>query len=274
MKYDTNRLYISIGIFSITISIAGYFIFETLTKFDGEPSTSPLIIIASLFLVGLALLMFAYLKGGQNIYVSSKFNTPIVSAKQSHQIDIIGDSLEKLISRISGIEKKLKNTLLETDNLTEKDREELLNIFKNQIGQNVTDDFLKAINIKYGESIAKETLMNELGKHCDRTESRLASEIESLTRRGNINLVIGVLTTLIAVGILASTVLSDNIPHESENIIAYFIPRFTLSIFIEVFSFFFLRLYSTSLNDIKYFQNELTNIESRFIALRQCYIFR
>lgn len=40
-----------------------------------------------------------------------------------------------------------------------------------------------------------------------------------------------------------------------------------LAIFVEVFSFFFLRLYRSMLAEIKYFQNELTNIELKIIAV-------
>ena len=50
---------------------------------------------------------------------------------------------------------------------------------------------------------------------------------------------------------------------------AYYAPRLTLSIFIEFFSFFFLRLYKTGISEIKYFQNELTNAELKFIAVEK-----
>jgi hypothetical protein len=46
-----------------------------------------------------------------------------------------------------------------------------------------------------------------------------------------------------------------------------FLPRISIIILIEVFAYFFLRLYKVSLNDAKYFQNESTNLESKFLAL-------
>ena len=100
---------------------------------------------------------------------------------------------------------------------------------------------------------------------------RLRSEIDALFRRGNVNLIIGTLTTLIAVGILASSILTKDLPTDPEKLAAHLIPRITLSLFIEIFSFFFLRLYSAGLTDIKYYQNELTNIESKFLALRRAH---
>jgi hypothetical protein len=43
------------------------------------------------------------------------------------------------------------------------------------------------------------------------------------------------------------------------------IPR--LAVFIEIFSLFFLRLYRAGLDEIKFFQNELTNVETKYAAL-------
>lgn len=37
--------------------------------------------------------------------------------------------------------------------------------------------------------------------------------------------------------------------------------------FVELFAYFFLRLYKTGLEEIKYFQNELTNLELKHISL-------
>ena len=50
--------------------------------------------------------------------------------------------------------------------------------------------------------------------------------------------------------------------------ISHFVPRLTLVILIELFAYFFLSLYKASLAEIKYFQNELTNIESKELALQ------
>lgn len=47
----------------------------------------------------------------------------------------------------------------------------------------------------------------------------------------------------------------------------YFLPRISLTILIEVFSYFFLNLYKKNLEDIKYFQNEVTNLESQYLAV-------
>ena len=47
----------------------------------------------------------------------------------------------------------------------------------------------------------------------------------------------------------------------------YFVPRLSLVLIVEVFAYFFLRLYSLSLSAIKYFQNEITTWESTLLSL-------
>lgn len=99
------------------------------------------------------------------------------------------------------------------------------------------------------------------------TSRRLQSELNALTRRGNLNLVLGVITAVGGISLLAIYVLStDFIGPVSAND-GQLIARVSLTVIIEIFAYFFLRLYSTSLSEIKYFQNEMTNIESKHLAL-------
>jgi hypothetical protein len=99
--------------------------------------------------------------------------------------------------------------------------------------------------------------------------SRLKLEIGDLGRRGNTNLAIGILTTIVGVSILGYVVYSstgdtDDFGWKSG---VHTILRISIALFIQTFAYFFLRLYKTSLDDIKYYQNEITNIESKWLAL-------
>ena len=79
------------------------------------------------------------------------------------------------------------------------------------------------------------------------THVRLRQQIESLNRRANLNLIIGVLTTLLAVGLLAYMVLTVSESFtDITALLSHYVPRITTVVFIEVFSFFFLRLYKSS----------------------------
>jgi hypothetical protein len=99
-------------------------------------------------------------------------------------------------------------------------------------------------------------------------ERRLFDQIANLRKRGNLNLSIGVATTLFAAAMLAMTVVYEkgNIA-DMKALVAYFVPRISTVIFIEVFSFFFLRLYKTTLAEEKYYQNEITSRSARQAAL-------
>ena len=51
-------------------------------------------------------------------------------------------------------------------------------------------------------------------------------------------------------------------------VVVYFVPRVTIVLVVEVFSYFFLNLYRTGLSDLKFYHNELTGIEARRVAMQ------
>lgn len=98
--------------------------------------------------------------------------------------------------------------------------------------------------------------------------ARLRKELASLERRGNVNLVLGGAATLVGLGLLGYFVVGANVDMRSvPSLLAHYLPRITLVLFIQVFAYFFLKLYKASLLDIKYYQNELTSHESRVLAV-------
>jgi hypothetical protein len=63
-----------------------------------------------------------------------------------------------------------------------------------------------------------------------------------------------------------------NLPTETKDTTEFwqlFSSRLSVVILIEIFAYFFLGLYKTGLNEIKYFQNEITNLEGKHLALDQ-----
>ncbi|WP_253377364.1 hypothetical protein [unidentified bacterial endosymbiont] len=115
---------------------------------------------------------------------------------------------------------------------------------------------------------------------------RLRREIADLRLRSNINLLIGMSITAGGLYLLWSTVsmvtTSDLLKQLAcqecsngkflKNLILPVVPRVSLVLFIEVFAYFFLRLYRDGLSEIKYFQNELTNVESKLAAVEFSFI--
>ncbi len=103
----------------------------------------------------------------------------------------------------------------------------------------------------------------------DNSVKRLKEQIMETRRSANINLAVGFLTTAFSIGILVYTLASIHFqnPPRIEDIYG-FIPRLSLAAFVEIFSFFFLKLYRNNLEDVKYLSNEITNIELKLISLK------
>lgn len=116
---------------------------------------------------------------------------------------------------------------------------------------------------------------------------RLKNEIDDLRLRANVNLGIGIAIAFVGVGLLIYIVYAVN-TSEVLNTLASggsetndkfikhlsltLIPKILLVFFIEMFAYFFLKLYKNGLEEIKYFQNELTNIESKLISVEVSFV--
>jgi hypothetical protein len=102
-------------------------------------------------------------------------------------------------------------------------------------------------------------------------QTRLRDEVFKLGRRAAIQLIIGVAISLLGLAVLAWFVftipLTITEPTNRPELWFYFATRVTVVLFIEVFAYFFLRLYRYSIFEIKNFQNEITTSNFRVIAL-------
>ena len=91
----------------------------------------------------------------------------------------------------------------------------------------------------------------------DATQNRLRREIRALERRSTINLSVGVIIAAVGVGTLFYLVLKQQPPdHTVPGILTHYLPRISTVALIEAFSYFFLNLYRSDLEEIKYYLNE------------------
>jgi hypothetical protein len=101
---------------------------------------------------------------------------------------------------------------------------------------------------------------------------RLLAEIDNQARRANLNLVMGVFTAAVAIFVLVWLAATAP-PLPSMTPMTYwgaFASKLSLSTATSFFAYFFLATYRRNLNEIRYFQNELTNIQSRLFAVEAC----
>lgn len=141
---------------------------------------------------------------------------------------------------------------------------ELRATLKANVAEDLRKDFEKQIS-----TLAHVELIRSMYKYDER---RLFDQIAILRKRGNLNLVIGIATTLVAAMTLILTVVFAS-PNGTqwEKLLAYFIPKISTVVFVEVFSFFFLRLYKATLAEEKYYQNEITARTARQTALEAAF---
>jgi hypothetical protein len=178
---------------------------------------------------------------------------------------------------LSGYERKLASVEKKFDSIIEKlqsgsisgeifskdEKGEILNDLRNKLEANTFEEYLSRLTatIKEGHKFKqREDIFI-------RTISRLELEIQNQSKRGNVNLLLGIFTTVFGVVILGYSVLQAPLFTSGVEIAAHFLPRISLVIVVEVFAYFFLKLYKQSLDEIKYFQNEMTNIESKYLGL-------
>lgn len=159
---------------------------------------------------------------------------------KKYEYDLKSESSRNIDERIASIEASLSRT-----------REKLDSVPVNQLAVNT-----------YTE---QEYILSYFLK----TIQRLKDEVVALNRRSHINLIIGgSITTLgLIVFIIFMTWSSEFKNADIFAFLSHYIPRLSLVALIEVFAYFFLTLYRSNLNDIKYYQNEITNLECRKIGL-------
>lgn len=162
-------------------------------------------------------------------------------------------------------EERLRQRMLEQQAQTEAPG--AVEIVARRLENTIRQDVIDAIEHRFKGEAQRSYQHADLLRLIKDARMRLVEEIASLERRGNVNLVIGSITTLLGLVVLAYFVMSAPTQLTSANVLGYYVPRVTVIAFIQVFAFFFLRLYRASLEGIKFFHNELTNLEILFAAL-------
>lgn len=116
-----------------------------------------------------------------------------------------------------------------------------------------------------------ETAMSRALNYEKKALLRMSDNLRALGQRATWSLMTGVAFAGGGVIILFwSSVLSPPPSERGSDILAFlrqYGPRLSMSIIVELVAFFFLRTYARTLTDIRYVQNEFTNVEMKFIAL-------
>ena len=200
-------------------------------------------------------------------FVDESTGTTISSLKK------IYDKIDLQNNRLDHIENKFENIELNPNKLSEEKTDELVSAILKKIKDNASQEYLSEVRELIKSEEQENYFLKDLMELHDNVVRRIDSELEALSRRGNLNLVLGIFTAVAGIMLLGYFVISSGsyigrTGLTFQEFISSFIPNISLVLIVEVFAYFFLRLYSTSLAEIKYFQNELTNVQAKFSALK------
>lgn len=227
-----------------------------------------LLMLASNFMTPLVVLL--------GIAVLMKYLNRGESPNQSREIERLKSQFEESMAAIrEDIKRSLFSDVQTSGKLTAAEHSALVMELHAKIKEDTADEVLSKIEQKIDESRDRGSRDIVVYNQCEQTIQRLRQELFALSKRGNLNLSIGIITTISGLFLLGSFVidnallpLSDKTAATLEQFLIDFLPRLSLVILIEVFAYFFLSLYKATLVEIKYFQNEITSIEAKFLALR------
>ncbi len=212
--------------------------------------------IAFLFL-GFALLMLRYLRGSFGEQLKAAISGPGLFAFEP-DVDLYFKHLVSDVERLKA----------GRPGVSEEDRQAVIDALRPSINADLATEFSR----RFAAAAISEARETKITETYTLAERRLRSELTALGRRSNLNLVIGVVTTMMAVSLLTYMVLGA--PEEFDSItvlVAHYIPRLSLVVFIEVFSFFFLRLYRATLNEMRMYQNEITRLTVQHVAVQAAF---
>lgn len=137
--------------------------------------------------------------------------------------------------------------------------------------ENLEIRLIKKFSEKYSKEAISNSRIKKLNDSLKNSLERLNTEIINTSRRSNLNLVIGIVSTFFAIFGFTTVLYLTNAM--TTDVISYFLPRIGLVIFVQIFAYFFLRLYKKGMEDIKYYQNEVTNVESKISAIEYSLVY-
>lgn len=249
------------------------------TTFDESAKREPLFAVLGVFMLaasGLGALML-YLQTGfrrtpSTTEPSSAVYTSALKSMESYLNEVRSDQEKRDIELSTRVDetRQLIQAVREEKviSLTPGERQDFLALLRDQLHSQSSAETVESLKKAWTHDLDRNSQVEQVSRQLAEAKKRLTNELDAVNRRGNLNLSIGIVTTISGLAILGLTVFDRYAgPADPQAVALHYLPRLSLVLFIEVFAYFFLRLYKASLAETKYFQNELTNIESRFTAL-------
>jgi len=211
----------------------------------------------------LTFIAFKFLKGNENDLPEDK-KSDITNKLNSYE-----EKINDLYKKLSIYESK--------DGLSKEEKKEIINTASKQTNEDAIKKIFSEQTSELQIYLKTAISLDSIENSSKRIIKRIKDELYRLDKYSRTNLLIGLFVTVFAVMILYATINSRSFIEIKSmldvwSIFLSLLPTFSLVLLIEIFAFFFLRLYKENLTEIKYFQNELTNIELKMMAVEVAYI--
>lgn len=223
-------------------------IFETLsTLFETFSTIEPLIfIVFAATATIIASRSLSYLQGrNRSNWTNDK------------EITLLREETNKLASQI-----RRQSQLANTPTIPEGDWEKIKSEAVSQSISNLTKETREQMQTLFRQK-SSDGLRKQLFE-------RMMNQLSALERRADFSLVLGMIFSISGLVVLYfSFFLSPPTSSSLEllpSLLSY-APRLSLILIIEAVAFFFLRLYSKAIDEIRYTQNEITNVEMKILGL-------
>jgi hypothetical protein len=207
-------------------------------------------------------------------YLNSGFADGVYSSTRWDERGAIDHTIARLRRDVLGLSSELEEVrgelrqVQQVEPMSGLDQEALVAKILDQAGNEAAQALVNKVEERVAENIRYTAPMRLVTDIFGYSLERLSGEKEALARRGNLNLLLGGITTISGLIVLGYFVFNDTYRAiEPTTFAVHFLPRVTLVLFIQAFAYFFLRLYKASLGEIKYFQNEITTLQQREASL-------
>lgn len=251
-EYVKNRRVILYGIMFSAVGLVFLLTKDLAYRYFDKQFSFVFIITGAVTLAfGIGFILFRYLQNGS----FSKYS----------EFDISNQSLRAEIQDLRFELLKLRKKSGEAA-----DYENISKTIYNAVDSTITEDFIKSkIESFYSDKVISEAKRRDVLNDFEYLSYRINGELIRLRKSANLNLVIGTLTTVGAILALGFEVFNNELEFgDTTKFLVHYLPRLSIIIFVEIFAFFFLKLYKATLSDIKYFNNEKTNIDFKIISLK------
>ena len=248
------------------------------------------VFIAVISIAMIAAAMLSYLQSGSIIFSKVKNNSSSYQLMRPHinLLRKIESRLESNTAQLRSLSKSVENQKVDFDErlssraLTSDEKIQLEEKVAEGIGQDAVKKIFATEAADFQETLKRKMLVDRVISISDNIVDRFNKEISRLGWRANINLTIGAIITALGLYILWSLTAmvdssemlrqlamekTDSDSRFFKGLILPLVPRLSLVVFLELFAYFFLRLYRRGLEEIKYFQNELTNVQSKLASV-------